>query len=162
MEELKELLVIAGLPSWAIAVFLIASTILLLLFKYVFRRNESRKNRTDDALHKYASLQETALLKAYRLMYEKNNIRALTQKELEETVSEADDIIMEPFTEYRAYLNDEICAQMYNIHNILAQYKPHPTLKYSLSTEARENLFSYNNKFLKQVESIKKSISKHI
>jgi len=163
MKEFRELLISIGLPPWAISVVVIAATILLFFFISYFRRKETKDKRNDDALHKYASLQENAMLRAYRLLYEGKNIKDLTQKELEAVVSEADDIIMKPFTEYRAYLDDEIIFKIYDLHNILAQYKPHQTLKsHQLSSEAKNNLFNYKNKFLKQVENIRKIISKNI
>ena len=155
MEELKNLLKEIGLPSVIISVGIIVAGILVFFIKRALDRREKQHTESRKTLREYARLQEEALLKAYRMLYEQVDLNKLSQSEFLQVVSKADDLIMEPFTRYRANLPDDIIAGIYNdIHSVLAQFKPYPAFPREVKPEAIDNLARYKNRFLKQIHSI--------
>lgn len=160
MEELKELLNQIGLPTWAIPVVLILTAFLLFFAKSYYNRREARAEKDYEVLRKYAALQEQALIQAFRMLFEEVNLKALTQTEFERVVSQADDLILKPFTEYRAYLDSKVISKFYDIHNVLAQFKSDPTFQHKPSQDAIENLLGYSDRFLKDSTALKELILK--
>jgi hypothetical protein len=130
--------------------------------KRALKHKDEKEKQVRKTLRKYANLQEKALLEAYRMLYEQVSLKALTSKQFEQAVSTADDLIMVPFTNYRADLPKEIVAKFYNdIHSILAQYKPDPTAPRPPTPEAIGNLAQYGDQFHQEIESLKNMIRKY-
>src|SRR5438445_3552171 len=156
MDELKELLKQIGLPSVAIPIVVIAAAVSIFFVKRALKRKDQKEKRFRETLRKYANLQEKALLEAYRSLYEHVSLKSMTSRQVEGVVSAADDLIMGPFTAYRAELPNEVREKFYNdIHSILAQYRSDPTGPRPLTPEAISNLAQYGDKFLKEIESLK-------
>src|SRR6266851_1091511 len=137
MDEVKTFLTEMGLPPVAIALAIAVGGILFVVVKLVAKRKivdvisviEKRKNM----LRKYRLEQESALMEAYRMLYERDKgkgITDLSQTEFVKIIKKADNIIMKPFTKKLAELPHDVRTKMYNdIHNVLAQFKPHPMLR---------------------------------
>ena len=163
MEELRNILVEIGLPPVTISAIIIVAAILVFFIKRVLNRREEIKTERRETLRDYARLQEEALRKAYRMLYEKVDLNTLSQREFLQVVSQADDLIMEPFTRYIADLPDDIKAGIFNgPHSDLAQFKPDPTFAREVSSEAIQNLSQYGDHFLQKIASVMDVIRKYI
>ena len=163
MKELKNLLGGLGLPPEAIAVIVFATAISVFFIKRFLDRREKRETARLEDLRKYARLQEEALLKAFRMLYEQVDLNTLSEKEFSQVVCRADELIMEPFTRYRRDLPDDIQAKIYNeLHSPIAQFKPDPSFPREVTPEAKHALSQYRGRFLKQIESTKTVIQKHL
>lgn len=163
MKDLKDLLRELGLPPEAIAVIIITATIGVFFLKRFLDRREKRKTARIEDLRKYARLQEEALLKAYRLLYEQVDLNALTQKEFAQVICQADDLIMEPFTRYRRDLPDDVQAKIYNdLHSPIAQFKFNPALRCEVAPEAKYALTQYRGRFLKEIDATLTVIQNHL
>ena len=162
MKELEKLLNQLGLPPWGIAIVLILAAILVYFAKNHIKRRDEKAKKKYEVLHEYAALQEEALTQAFRMLYDEVNLKALTQTEFERVVSQADDLIREPFTKYRAYLNSQVKSKFYDIHNVIAQFRPDPSFHNEPSQEAIDNLIGYRDRFFTDTYALKESILKSI
>lgn len=163
MEGLKNLLAELGLSPAATAATILVVAILVFFAKRALDERQKRKSTKRSTLEKYLLDQEQALLKAYRLLYEERDLNTLSPNEFVEIVSQADDIIMEPFTRCRGVLPPDVQAKIYDdIHDVLAQFKPDPTSRHEAKPEAIRKLSQYGESFLQQIESAKIVISRHL
>ena len=163
MQQLKDLLGELGLPPVAVAAIVFATAILVFLIQRVLDRREKRETARLENLLDYARLQEQALLKAFRMLYEQVDLNTLSEEEFYQLVCRADEMIMEPFTHYRRDLPDDIQAKIYNdFHSPIAQFKPDPARPREITPEAKHALSQYKGRFLKQIESTKTLIQKHL
>jgi hypothetical protein len=159
MNELKELLQQIGLPPTLVLIVVIIAMIGVFFAKTALQRKHEREKKKYDKLLEYQGLQEAALLKAYRKLYEEVDLKSLTPSEFRNLVSEADQLIMEPFTNYRAYMDRRIADSLFNLHNVIAQYKGDPTMPYTITPEAISNLCFYRERFLMDIEAFKTLIN---
>ena len=95
MEELKSLLKEIGLPSAVTGAIIIAVAIVVFFAQRALKNREKQKAERRKTLHDYARLQEEALFKAYRRLYEDVDINALSPNEFRQVISQADELIME-------------------------------------------------------------------
>ena len=154
MEELKTLLKDLGIPPAAIACVTIITAIVIFFVKRALDLRRERKAERRKTLSEYARLQEEALFKAYRKLYEDVNIAALSQKEFLQVIYQADGMIMEPFTRYRNDLPADVQATIYeDIHNDLAQFRPDPTFSSDVTKEAIRKLAAHRERFLQKIKS---------
>lgn len=87
----------------------------------------THRSKIDDRLIEYAPIQIKALLEAYRKLYEGEvelSVKSFTNPNI---IQEAEEMIMKPFTEFSAYLNDPTKSCIYSIHNFLEQFKYDPS-----------------------------------
>jgi hypothetical protein len=134
---------------------MVATVIVVFFVKRALERREKQETKTRETLGKYAQPQESALLTAYRNLYEKVDMRELSQKQFLKLISEADELIMKPFTDYRSDLPPDLQARIYDdIHNDLAQFKPDPTFPREIEREAIVALFEHRERFQKKIESV--------
>jgi hypothetical protein len=162
MQELGNLLKELGLPPLAIAATVIAAAILIFFLKRALNRREKRKVKSRETLKEYARLQEEALLKAYRMLYEQVDLGTLSQKEFLQVICQADDLLMKPFTRYRADLPAAVTATIYNdIHSVLAQFKPYPGLPREVPPEAIQKLSQYKEPFLRSIDTLRNVIGRY-
>jgi hypothetical protein len=162
LDELRKILVEIGLPPVIISAIIIVVAILVFLIKRTLNRREEIKAKKRETLRDYARLQEEALRKAYRMLYEKVDLNTLSQKEFLHVVAQADDLIMEPFTRYITDLPDDIKAGIFNgPHSDLAQFKPDPTFKREVSSKAIQNLSRYRDRFLQKIDFVMDVIRKY-
>ena len=108
MKDLTDLLEMLGLPPEAIVAIILATSMFIFFLKHFLDRREKRETTRLEDLRKYARLQEEALLKAYRMLYEQVDLNTLSQKEFSQVICRADELIMEPFTRYRSDLPDGV------------------------------------------------------
>jgi hypothetical protein len=154
MEELKSLLKDLGIPPAALAGFTIIAAIVIFFVKRALNLRDKRKTERRKTLSEYARLQEEALFKAYRKLYEEVNINALSQREFLQVISQADELIMKPFTRYRNDLPADVRARIYDdIHNDLAQFEPDPAFPSEVTKEAIRRLSAHRERFLQKIES---------
>jgi hypothetical protein len=154
MEELKSLLKDLGIPPAAIAGVTIIAGIVIFFVKRALDLRGKRKAERRKTLSEYARLQEEALFKAYRKLYEDVNVTTLSTRDFLQVISETDELIMEPFTRYRNDLPADVQARIYDdIHNDLAQFKPDPTLPSEVTKEATHRLSAHRERFLQKIQS---------
>jgi hypothetical protein len=161
MEEVHDLLKQFGLPALAIPIVIIGMGIALFFVKRTLKVRDEREKNRHDTLHVYAALQEEALFQAYRTLYEGVNLSALAPKDLVHLVEQADALIMGPFTRYRIHLDDRLQARVFDLHNIIAQYRPDPKFPRNVTPEAIDELLGYREHFLKDIESISDMLRKY-
>ncbi len=154
MEELKQVLNQIGVGAAAIPFVLLAAAILVFFAKRAVERRSSEKAKRLDTLQRYAAAQEKAMLEAYRMLYEQVDLAALTDKEFVRLVCAGDDLIMAPFTEYRSYLDDDVKGRVYELHSILAQFRPDPVLPLWLTSASKRNLLAHKRQFLTDIENL--------
>ncbi len=163
MKDLKDLLEKLGLPPEAIMAVIVAAAIFVFFLKRFLDRREKQEMARIEDLREYARLQEEALLKAYRLLFEQVDLNKLTQKEFSQVICQADELIMDPFTRYRRNLPDDIRAKIYNdLHSPIAQFKPDPAFPREVTPEAKHTLSQYGSRFLKEIESTLTMIQNHL
>lgn len=153
MNEIKELMQQIGLPPVVVIIIVIVAPVGVVLGKLFLKRQAEREKKEYEKLYEYRGLQEEALLKAHRMLYEEVDLKALTSTQFRQRVSEADRLIMEPFTKYCAYLPQRVKDSLYNIHNIVAQYKGDPTVPYRIKLESINNLCCYRDCFLNDIKA---------
>ena len=147
----------------AVAAIVMGAAVFIFLLKRYLDRREKRKASGFEDLRTYAQLQEEALLKAYRMLFEQVNLTSLTEREFSQLVCRADDLILEPFTRYRRDIPEDVRTKIYNdLHSPLAQFRPDPTRPANVTPEARLALLQYKDRFLQEIESIHALIEKHL
>jgi len=162
MEELKSLLKELGLPPAAVAVIIVATVIIVFFIKRALNRREKQETERRKTLGKYALLQGAALWKAYRKLYEDVDMRKLSQQEFLKLISDADELIMKPFTDYHSVLPEDLKARIYNeIHNDLAQFKPDPSFPHEIKDKAICALFAHQVHFAQKIKSLESALSKY-
>ena len=98
-----------------------------------------------------------------RVLDERVDLKTLSQKEFSEVNYRADELIMKPFTRYRKNLPDDNQAKIYNdLHSSIAQFKFDPAFPRGTTPEARHGLSQFRTRFLKEIESAKMMIQKHL
>ena len=163
MKDIKDLLERMGLPPEAILIVIITAAVFIFFLKRNLDRREKEKAIRINDLKAYARLQEEALLKAYRLLYEQVDLKSLTNKEFCEIICKADDIIMAPFTRYRRDLPEDIKKRIYDdIHCTISQFKPSPAFPQEISEKAKHALSQYGDRFIKKIEETLAAIQSHI
>lgn len=101
---------------------------------------------------KYSQAQAKALLEAYRVIYENPAGPITTPSELVQVVTKADALIMSPLTGYTAFLDDVTKNEIYNIHNILEQFKYNP------SQNAIRDLMNFKHEFYQLIEQANQAL----
>ena len=161
MEDLRKLLTELGVPPVIAAAVVLMTIVLLFFVKRALDQRHRQKNYRRETLKRYLLEQEGALFKAYRINENVSGPLVMHQKELVKIISQTDDIIMEPFTRYRAELPLDVKAKIYNdIHSILTQFKPDPTSARTVAPDAVRNLVQYRQEFLQQIESVKDVVNR--
>lgn len=144
-----------GLPPAVIAGIIIVAAIALFFVKRTLDQRDKQKTEKRRTLSEYGRLQEEALFKAYRRLYEDVDIDRLSQTEFLRVISQTDEMIMAPFTRYRNDLSSDVLAKLYDIHNDLAQFKPDPNLPSKVTREAIHKLSAHRERFLQKIESVR-------
>src|SRR5947207_1788578 len=142
MGELRRLFELLGLPPLLIVLGTLVTATAVYFLKQYFELRKSHRTKRNEGLIEYSRLQEEALFKAYRMLYEESDLSTVTQTEFRRLIKDADDMIMTPFTRYRAHLDKSVINRVYDIHNIVAQYRS------NLSSDAINNLINYRPQFL--------------
>ena len=156
MSELKALLEHLGLQPIAILIIVIFAGVGIVFTKFALQRHADKQKKLDETLHAYRGLQEEALLKAYRKLYEDVDLKALTPTELLHALNEADALIMDPLTKFRAYLDQRVVDHIYDMHNIVAQFRGDPALTSRVTPKAIDKLCRYKEPFEQDIEVFKK------
>lgn len=156
MTELKALLEYFGLHPLAILIIVVFAGAGVFFTKFALQRHADKQKKLDETLHAYRGLQMDALLKAYRKLYEDVELKALTPIEFRRTLNEADALIMDPLTKFRAYLDQRVVDHIYDMHNIVAQFRCDPALTARVTPEAIDKLCGYKESFEQDIEVFKK------
>jgi hypothetical protein len=142
IEELKSVLTTLGLSPALISVVVLLAGILIYLVKMRLDLQSSleqvkataeatynfdRQAKIDDRLFDYAREQGKALKEAYRMVFENEEVQPTKRRRFVEIVKEADDKIMEPFTDFSTYLDEDIQSRIYAVHWMLDQMTYDPS-----------------------------------
>jgi cellobiose-specific phosphotransferase system component IIB len=156
MKDLSELLEKLGLTvKQAVLLSIVIFVIVWFLIRYLDQRKKRREKR-DEVLDNYLRLQEEALLKTYRKLYEERDLTKMSKADFHNLIKEVDELVLAPFSQYRAHLDGNVQKQVYHIHNIINQFKG------ELSSDAITNLLSYRQQFYNDITLVKKAIEKNI
>jgi hypothetical protein len=84
--------------------------------------------KIDENLLQYSKLQCSELLEVHRMLYESGEItETLDVADFVKKIKEADQRILKPVTDYGVFINKPIRQRIYQVHNILEQYKYNPS-----------------------------------
>ncbi|HEU0050104.1 MAG TPA: hypothetical protein VFQ43_21115 [Nitrososphaera sp.] len=88
----------------------------------------TRRGKIDDTLFQYSKLQCSELLEVHRMLYESGEItETLDVADFVKKIKEADQRILKPLTDFRAFLDEPVRQLIYPVHNMLEQFKYNPS-----------------------------------
>lgn len=155
MDVVVDLVESIGLgPFWTSIIIILITSIIYLLKKYVDLKSKVetitaeyrivQRAKIDDQLLRYAEAQIPALWRSYRLLYEGGITESLEANEFVTIITEADEAIEKPYTDYTHVINPQVSASIKKVRNVLDQYKYSPSkraIKHFLDLELKERFY---------------------